>query len=132
MKTLTKNNLIILGTIFFAISAFSSSMTLSSSIENSELIQNRIWYFSSLNEEMNTEDVLTALNIINSDIEPMLNTVRKSISNNQEDWKKSMQEFDENIKLLNKEMSKYDKISLVTFWIGLLISILAIIMNKRE
>ena len=61
MKILTKNDLIILATIFFAISAVFSSIALSYSIQNLEPIQNKIYFRLSSHLDSNDIDILGAL-----------------------------------------------------------------------
>ncbi|MCK5022128.1 MAG: hypothetical protein KAR54_02680, partial [Candidatus Pacebacteria bacterium] len=72
MKILTKNDLIIIATIFFAISAVFSSIALSYSIQNLEPIQNKIYFRLSSHLDSNDIDILGALYKINSSVESIL------------------------------------------------------------
>ena len=130
MKIFTKNNLIILATVFFAISAIFGSVALSSSVKILEPTQNRIWYFSSQTEEKNTDMILRALWIIDSDIEPIVESKSSSISNHKESFDKNMDEFYKEVETLNKQIVMWNRFSLFTFVIALLISVIAIVRKE--
>ena len=130
MKILTKNDLIIIATIFFAISAVFSSIALSYSIQNLEPIQNKIYFRLSSHLDSNDIDILGALYKINSSVESILDAKIRLMEKYDDSIDTSIEKFNEEIEVLNKEIKKHNRKSLVAFLAGLLFFVLAIM--KRE
>lgn len=126
MKKLTKNNLIIIAMICFAISAICSSMALSNSIRISEPFGNKIYFRLSSHLDLNNREILNALYKIDSGIEPILDTKIKIIEKYEDSIDTDIGRFNEEIEVLRNWVIISNFLSSLSFILGLFYSILAI------